>query len=79
VQLDNELLDIDPAAAAFLGDWYGFAAAALEELRASAGDDVDPSRVQLWPEHFDLAVELGSEAAHARAAYGLSPGDDNPS
>ena len=77
VQLDNGLLDIDPAAAAFLGDWYGFAAAALEELRASAGDDVDPSRVQLWPEHFDLAVELGSEAVRARAAYGLSPGDDN--
>lgn len=33
--------------------------------------------MQLWPEHFDLAVDLGSEAKHARAAYGLSPGDDN--
>jgi hypothetical protein len=77
VQLGHELLDIDPAAAAFLGDWYGFAASVLEELRASAGADVDPSRVQLWPEHFDLAVELGSESAGARAAYGLSPGDDD--
>jgi hypothetical protein len=36
VQLDHEQLDIDPAAAAFLGDWYGFAASVLEELRASA-------------------------------------------
>lgn len=77
VQLDHEPLDIDPAAAAFIGDWYGFAASVLEELRASAGADVDPSRVQLWPEHFDLAVELGSEAAGARAGYGLSPGDDH--
>jgi hypothetical protein len=77
VQLGPELLDVDPEAAAFLGDWYGFAASVLEELRASAGADVDPSRVQLWPEHFDLAVELGSEAAGARAAYGLSPGDDD--
>ena len=49
----------------------------LEELRAGSGDHADPSRVQLWPEHFDLAVELGGEAAGARAAYGLSPGDDH--
>ena len=34
VQLDRERLDVDPAAAAFLGDWYGFAASVLEELRA---------------------------------------------
>lgn len=76
VQLDREPLEIEPAAAAFLGDWFGFAASVLEELRASAGDDVDPSPVQLWPEHFDLAVELGKEALNARAAHGLSPGDD---
>ncbi len=77
VQFDRTPLDVDPAAAAFLGDWYGFAASVLEELRARAGDRADPSRVQLWPEHFDLAVDLGPEAAGARAAYGLSPGDDN--
>lgn len=77
VQLDHEPLETDPEAAAFLGDWYGFAASVLEELRARAGAGADPSRVQLWPEHFDLAVELGSDAARARAAYGLSPGDDH--
>lgn len=77
VRLDHELPDVDPAAAAFLGDWYGFAASILEELRASAGANLDPSRVQLWPEHFDLAVELGSEANGARAGYGLSPGDEH--
>ncbi|MGB0096306.1 MAG: hypothetical protein WBP81_27675 [Solirubrobacteraceae bacterium] len=77
VQLDRERLDVDPAAAAFLGDWYGFAASVLEELRAGAGNEADPSRVQLWPEHFDLAIELGSEAGGARAAYGLSPGDEH--
>jgi hypothetical protein len=27
------------AAAAFIGDWYGFAASVLEELRSSAGLD----------------------------------------
>jgi hypothetical protein len=32
--------------------------------------------VQLWPEHFDLATELGAEAAGRRAGYGGSPGDE---
>jgi hypothetical protein len=76
VELGGETLDVDPAAAAFLGDWFGFAASVLEELRAEVGDALVPSRVQLWPEHFDLALELGAEDAGARAAYGLSPGDE---
>ncbi|MGZ4230177.1 MAG: hypothetical protein ACXVVQ_01970 [Solirubrobacteraceae bacterium] len=76
VELGGQTLEVDPAAAAFLGDWFGFAASVLEELRAEAGDEFAPSRVQLWPEHFDLALELGAEDAGARAAYGLSPGDE---
>ena len=36
----------------------------------------DPGWVQLWPEHFDVATELGSEERGERAAYGASPGDD---
>jgi hypothetical protein len=75
VQLGAAPLEVDASASAFLGEWYGFAASVLEELRAEAGEAVDPSRVQLWPEHFDLAVELGREVANARAAYGCSPGD----
>ncbi len=63
-------------AAGVLGDWFGFAASVLEELRAEAGAAAESSRVQLWPEHFDLALELGSEAAGTRANYGLSPGDE---
>lgn len=76
VELSGEALEVDPAASAFLGDWFGFAASVLEELRAEASDELAPSRVQLWPEHFDLALELGAEDAGARAAYGLSPGDE---
>lgn len=69
-------LDVDRAAAGFLGDWFGFAASVLEQLRAESGPERDPSRTQLWPEHFDLSVELGAEAAGQRAGYGCSPGDD---
>ena len=32
--------------------------------------------MQLWPEHFDLSVDLGDEAGGSRATYGASPGDD---
>jgi hypothetical protein len=72
----RERLDVDEAASRFLGDWYGFTASVLEQLRAETGPDLEASRVQLWTEHFDLATELGAEAAGARAGYGGSPGDD---
>ena len=69
-------LPIDPASAGTLADWFGFAFSVLEELRAdpeSAAADV--TRPQLWPEHFDPAIELGSDDGRTRASYGLSPGD----
>ena len=75
-QLDDAPLHVDPDASRFRGEWYGFAALVLETLRAQAGPWAEASRVQLWPEHFDLAVELGAEKAGARAAYGCSPGDE---
>jgi hypothetical protein len=68
---------IDSGAASALGDFYGFACSVLEELRAVEPDG-DPSLVQLWPEHFDIAFELGSGSAE-RANFGASPGDpDHP-
>ena len=72
---DAAPLAIDAGAALFLGDWYGFAYSVLEELRAGADAALEPSRVQLWPEHFDTSVELGTEASGRRAGYGASPGD----
>jgi hypothetical protein len=76
LELDDAApLEIDPVAARFLGDWYGFAYSVLEELRAGAGAPLEPSRVQLWPEHFDASVDLGAKADGHRAGYGASPGD----
>jgi hypothetical protein len=46
----------------------------LEELRADPAS-APAGRTQLWPEHFDAAVDLGPEG-RARAIYGASPGDD---
>lgn len=74
--IDDAPLPIDEDAALFVGEWFGFATSVLEQLRAECPGEA-PSRVQLWPEHFDVGLELGSEADGARATYGCSPGDDD--
>jgi hypothetical protein len=68
---DDELR-IDDAAAAFLGDWYGFAWSVLEELRADP-ESIETTRVQLWPEHFDAAFDCCP--GDRRATFGASPGE----
>jgi hypothetical protein len=70
----DEPLRIDRDAALALADWYALGAALLIDLR-SAHADVSSSDIQLWPEHFDLACELGDSDAGSRANYGASPGD----
>ncbi len=69
----EEPLGVDPTGSRFLGDWFGMAVAALEGLRADPRS-VDPSRPQLWPGHFDPAIEEGDD--DHRASHGASPGDD---
>ncbi len=68
----DEMLSVDPQAVDYLDAWWGLATYTLERLRADHGS-VDPSRVQLWPGHFDPAVEIGDD--DHRASYGASPGD----
>ena len=65
-------LTVDPDAANFLDAWFGMAFAGLEALRADP-KSVDPARPQLWPGHFDPAIEEGDE--DHRGSYGASPGD----
>jgi hypothetical protein len=68
----DERLAVDPEAAAFLGDWFGFAWSVLEELRAEPAS-TEPSRTQLWPEHFDAAFDCLPQ--DRRCTFGVSPGD----
>jgi hypothetical protein len=71
--------DLDIAALAVFGWWFGFAMSVLAQLRAEAPSNLPdapaPSLVQIWPEHFDCAAELGDTAAGHRANFGASPGD----
>ena len=49
--------------------------ALLDDLRETyAAHDRRPTAT-IWPEHFDLACELGDADAGTRANYGASPGD----
>ena len=67
-------LAVDHEAVLVLGDWYALGGALLHDLR-SAHDELPSTESQIWPEHFDLACELGDEGAGTRANYGASPGD----
>ena len=69
-------LVVDEKAAAMIADWFGFATLVLERLRRlPVAEDI--TRVQLWPEHFDIAIEMGSAEKGHRASYGASLGDRN--
>jgi hypothetical protein len=74
---DDTPLDVDPEAARRLGDFYEFGRHVLETVREGLAQGADPSGINLWPEHFDIAFEAGSEAAGERANYGASPGDED--
>jgi hypothetical protein len=63
-------LAVDEAASGALGEWFGFATSVLEQLRVeldAAGETA--SRVQLWPEHFDLGMNIEG------LNFGCSSGD----
>lgn len=63
-------LPLDVAASVVYGDWFGFAASVLEQLRFELRQlGATVSRVQLWPEHFDMAFD------NSTANFGCSPGD----
>lgn len=67
-------LAVDANAAAVLAEWMELCWDVLGALRAESSARA-PSALQLWPEHFDMSVDFGDEAAGLRANYGASPGD----
>jgi hypothetical protein len=69
----DETLAVKADGAGLLASWYGFAWSVLEELRADMAS-TEPSRVQLWPEHFDAAFDC--LCPERRATFGASPGDE---
>jgi hypothetical protein len=68
-------LEVDADSARVLAEWVALGASLLDDLRETYAA-YDSTAATLWPEHFDLACELGDAAAGTRANYGASPGDD---
>ena len=58
----DDAIEVDPAAATELADWLARGELALREL----SPDTEPV---LWPEHFDLGIQLDE------VNYGISAGD----
>ncbi|GAB2756533.1 hypothetical protein GCM10027020_05830 [Nocardioides salsibiostraticola] len=67
-------LGIDATDASALAGWFGLAWGVLETLSMEE-DSKHASDPQLWPEHFDPAIEIGDPDGTTRASYGFSPGD----
>jgi hypothetical protein len=70
----DEWLALDPEAAGALGAWYAFGAEVLDRLRTALAGTGTTSERQLWPEHFDLALDHTFDGG-VRANVGCSPGD----
>jgi hypothetical protein len=64
---------VDAAAARAVAAWLDLGAALLSELREHYGAH-DATIPTLWPEHFDVAIEMGADTG-SRANYGASLGD----
>src|SRR5262249_42720851 len=72
--LPDVALAVDAGAAKALADWYALGAAGIDK-GLETDSAYDPNRRTIWPEHFDLAAEMGDKPASTRANYGASPGD----
>jgi hypothetical protein len=68
-------LELDSASAVVLAAAYQLGDSVLRAFFAEALPPAEATENQLWPEHFDIAIEHGNEQNGERATYGLSPGD----
>jgi hypothetical protein len=68
----------DLASAEALGRWFGIVAVALDRTVVELGTAAAPTMAQLWPEHFDVALDAAydpSAPTERRTNLGGSAGD----
>jgi hypothetical protein len=74
-------LHVQPRSVAALAEWYDVAARALDGVvvtRSPVATTSSPTLAQLWPEHFDVGLDLAFDdaaPAERRVNLGGSPGD----
>lgn len=69
------MLSVDADDSRFVGAWFEFGFEVLDSFRSDSQAADDASSTQIWPEHFDAAMETGDADSGKRASYGFSPGD----
>jgi hypothetical protein len=67
-------LAVDDASVVALAAWYAFGATVLDAVVTPDADRLQPSVQQLWPEHFDVGLDVDVGEGR-RANLGASPGD----
>lgn len=76
---DPTPLAVDAPAAEALAQLYALGDSVLRRFADALPAEAAATPILLWPEHFDVALEAGDDAAGRRATYGVSPGDDQHS
>lgn len=72
----HAVLPLDPGSVGAFMEWWRIGATALDTVLVGPPAAADPSVVQLWPEHFDLACDVAwGPAEGERVNLGASPGD----
>ena len=70
----NARLSFDGGFANALGDWWGLGLRAIDAAIAELPASSAPGRARIWPEHFDLGVDVAA-ADGTRLNLGASAGD----
>ena len=69
----DEPLSVDIRAAGHLAEWLHLGAQAVDRAVAALGEQGAPGIAQLWPEHFDLGLDVATPLG--RCNLGMSSGD----
>ena len=67
-------LELDRAGSGAVAEWFGIVAAALDQVLGAVPESGGASVARLWPEHFDVAIDVGAKP-DVRVNLGGSPGD----
>ncbi len=68
-------LSLDVPGVTAVAELFAFGAEVLGRLQGYGLPDDEVSEIQIWPEHFDVAIEMGVEERGQKASFGASPGD----
>jgi len=68
-------IELDDATVGVLAGWFALGWVVMDRFLEGLPDGAGPAAIQLWPEHFDAATNVGVPGG-ARLNVGFSPGDD---